>query len=762
MTVFALLAGIAIGVALGYLLARNRLGTAAATAAERARAAQERAALLERQAAEKAALAEGQLAQRFDVESLVAPMRETLARVEQQLRDSDIARTRSHAELAQQVEFTRRGAEQLREQTQALVSALRRPEARGRWGELQLRRVVELAGMVAHVDFDEQVVVEGGQRPDMVVRLAGGKNVVVDSKVSLAAYLEAAATVDDGSRETRLAAHARHLRAHVEQLGSKAYWSALPETPEFVVMFVPGEAFLAPALEHDPGLLEHALSRRVHIATPTTLVSMLRTVQYAWQQQALSENARAVFELGRELYDRLAGLGRHLERVGKSLTSAVGSYNQAVGTLESRVLVSARKLAALGVVDGELPAPDAIADTARPLAAPEFAEDDLERELLPELFPQLSRELEGHPLPDRLDLFHVVEAERGELAEHAGDQFLRHGGPAGHTHGDHPGEPAVVDLARVIDQVGGPRPRVLGHLDESHRVGGVRRAHHDYQVALGRDRLDRGLPVLRGVADVVARRVDQLGEAVLEGGHRGDRLIDGQRGLGEPHDLGRVAHLDACHAIRPVDQVDARGRLAGRADDLLVPLVADQQDVVVAGGEPPRLVVHLGDERAGGVDGRQPPPHGLLANRRRDAVRGEHDDAALRHLLGLLDEDGAPLLQLAHHMGVVHDLLAHVYRCAEPAERDLHGLHGPVYPSAVAARLRHQDPAVGLRHASHGRRGRRPRMPRPACDASAPGHQLSVYWPIFGKRYVPPLLTHTGRPARCGKLVPTITVRSVK
>src|ERR1700733_7090936 len=218
MTVFALLAGIAIGIALGYLLARTRLGTAAATAAERARAAQERAALLERQAAEKTALAEGQLAQRFDVESLVAPMRETLARVEQQPRDSDIERTRSHAELAQQVEFTRRGAEQLREQTQALVSALRRPEARGRWGELQLRRVVELAGMVAHVDFDEQVVVAGGQRPDIVVRLAGGKNVVVDSKVSLAAYLEAVSAADEATREARVAAHARHLRAHVDQL----------------------------------------------------------------------------------------------------------------------------------------------------------------------------------------------------------------------------------------------------------------------------------------------------------------------------------------------------------------------------------------------------------------------------------------------------------------------------------------------------------------------------------------------------------------
>jgi DNA recombination protein RmuC len=373
--VILLLTGIAVGAVIGYLLARNQLATAAATADERARAAQERAALLERTAAERTALADGQLAQRFDVEQLVGPMRETLARVEQQLRESDIARARSHAELAQQVEFTRRGAEQLREQTQSLVTALQRPEARGRWGELQLRRVVELAGMAAHVDFDEQVIVAGGQRPDMVVRLAGGKNVVVDSKVSLAAYLEAASATGEAGREARIAAHARHLRAHVDQLASKAYWSALPETPEFVVMFVPGEAFLAPALDHDPGLLEYALARRVHLATPTTLVSMLRTVQYAWQQQKLSDNARAVFDLGRELYDRLSGLGKHLERVGKSLTSAVGSYNQAVGSLETRVLVSARKLAALGVVDGELATPEPVSETARPLSAPELVAD---------------------------------------------------------------------------------------------------------------------------------------------------------------------------------------------------------------------------------------------------------------------------------------------------------------------------------------------------------------------------------------------------
>ena len=395
MTVFALLAGIAIGVVIGYLLARSRL----AAATERAKAAQEAAALIERTARERTAIADSQLAQRFDVEQLVGPMRETLARLEQQLRESDLARTRSHAELAQQVEFTRRGAEQLREQTRALVSALRRPEARGRWGELQLRRVVELAGMADRCDFDEQVVVDGGLRPDMVVRLAGGKNVVVDSKVSLAAYLEAAEASDDEVRGNRLDAHARHLRSHVDQLAAKAYWNALPQTPEFVILFIPGEAFLAPALERDPGLLEHAIARRVHIATPTTLVSMLRTAQYAWQQQALSENARAVFELGRELHERLSGLGRHVERVGKSLTAAVGAYNAAVGSLESRVLVSARRLSQLGIVEAELSAPPAVVDTARPLSAPELLAD--------------SRGLDSGSEPAELPRLYEVRAEAG-------------------------------------------------------------------------------------------------------------------------------------------------------------------------------------------------------------------------------------------------------------------------------------------------------------------------------------------------------------
>jgi len=309
------------------------------------------------------------------VEGLVGPLKETLTRVEAQLRESDAQRAASHAALAEQMTITRRSSDELKQQTHALVTALRRPEARGRWGEMQLRRVVELAGMSARCDFDEQATVatsDGQLRPDMVIHLAGGKNIVVDSKVSLAAYLEAAEATDESVRETRLAAHARHLREHVDRLAAKAYWAVLPTAPEFVVLFIPGEAFLAPALEHDPGLLEHAMARRVHIATPTTLVSLLRTAQYAWQQEALSENARAVFDAGRQLYERISGLGQHMDRVGKALTAAVTAYNQTVGSLESRVLTSARRLAELGLVEDTQEAPRIVEDIPRPLSAPEL------------------------------------------------------------------------------------------------------------------------------------------------------------------------------------------------------------------------------------------------------------------------------------------------------------------------------------------------------------------------------------------------------
>ena len=421
MLLIGLLLGAALGAVVGYLLARGRLAGLAAdltsqarVADERARSADERADLLDRAAREKADLIDGQLAERFQalsaqaldrstktflqiaegrlsaanaraageldnrtaaVEQLVQPLRDTLARVESQLRDTEAARRSSHAALSEQVAIARQSSDQLRAQTQALVTALRRPEARGRWGEMQLRRVVELAGMTSRCDFDEQVGVvtaDGALRPDMVVRLAGGKNIVVDSKVSLAAYLEAAETSDEDVRAARLGAHARHLREHVDRLAAKAYWTALAPSPEFVVLFIPGEAFLAPALEHDPGLLEHAIAHKVHIATPTTLVTMLRTAQYAWQQAALSDNARAVFDLGRELYDRITSLGKHVDGLGKALTNAVSAYNRTVGSLESRVLVSARKLNELGIVEAELEQLRPVDEGIRPLSAPEL------------------------------------------------------------------------------------------------------------------------------------------------------------------------------------------------------------------------------------------------------------------------------------------------------------------------------------------------------------------------------------------------------
>jgi DNA recombination protein RmuC len=298
--------------------------------------------------------------------------------------------------------IARQSSDELRAQTRALVTALRRPEARGRWGEMQLRRVAEMAGMSAQCDFDEQVSVstsDGTLRPDMVVRLAGGKNIVVDSKVSLAAYLEAAEATDEAVREARLDAHARHLREHVDRLAAKAYWTALSPAPEFVVLFIPGEAFLAPALEHDPALLEHAITHRVHIATPTTLITMLRTAHYAWQQEALSQNARAVFDLGRELYDRLAGMGKNVEGLGKALTNAVTSYNKTIGSLESRVLVTARKLNQLGVVDAELEQPALVEDTVRALSAPD-------------LITEAGPELVGGPAPIRADPPKLVTGPR--------------------------------------------------------------------------------------------------------------------------------------------------------------------------------------------------------------------------------------------------------------------------------------------------------------------------------------------------------------
>jgi DNA recombination protein RmuC len=360
MEIALLVIGLVLGAVLGWLAARS--STTALTA--------ERALLRERLTQADTAADRQQ-----DLAITVAPLRDALSKVESHLRELEGARISAYTSLTAQVSFAREASEALYEQTSSLVAALRAPQARGRWGEMQLRRVVEMAGMVEHCDFTEQATVttdDGVLRPDLVVRLAGGKQIVVDAKVTLAAYLAAAESRDPDVVEERMRAHARHLRDHVTGLAAKEYWRAFEPTPEFVVLFVPGDAFLAPALERDPTLLEDAMALRVLIATPTTLMAMLRTVAYSWQQEALTAHARSVFELGRELYRRLGTLGGHVDKLGRSLGRAVEDYNKTVGSLESKVLVQARRMAELQVTDADLPAPLPLEAAPRPLGAAEL------------------------------------------------------------------------------------------------------------------------------------------------------------------------------------------------------------------------------------------------------------------------------------------------------------------------------------------------------------------------------------------------------
>ncbi|MGI8536258.1 MAG: DNA recombination protein RmuC [Mycobacteriales bacterium] len=314
--------------------------------------------------------------QRRAVHQLVTPLREQLGLVEAQLRGLEVDRVKAQAQLQEQVSGVRRSSELLGRETASLVDALRRPQARGRWGEVQLRRCLEYAGMLDRCDFTEQSSLVGPDgatlRPDLVIRLAGGRSVAVDAKVTLAAYLEAVECGDPDQAHERMAAHARQLRQHVDRLAGKAYWAALADSPEFVVLFLPGEAFLAPALEHDPALLEHAYANRIHLATPTTLVSLLRTVAHAWQQEALTENARAVVRAGQELYSRLGTLGGHVDKLGRSLGVAVNDFNKTVGSMERTLLPAARRIAELSLA-GEAPDPPRQVDALpRPLSAPEL------------------------------------------------------------------------------------------------------------------------------------------------------------------------------------------------------------------------------------------------------------------------------------------------------------------------------------------------------------------------------------------------------
>jgi DNA recombination protein RmuC len=315
----------------------------------------------------------------------VAPVKDSLDRFDARLRELEASRVEWHSQLRQQVESVRVTGESLRRETASLSTALRRPQVRGRWGEMHLRRAVEVAGLVDRCDFTEQVSLRGGDatlRPDLVVHLVGGKEVVVDSKVPLDAFLDATAADDQAAAQAHLVRHARQLRTHIDALSAKTYWKRLDATPEFVVLFVPGEAFLSQALETEPTLLEYAAGRQVVLATPTTLIALLRTVAYAWGQEVLAESAREVQAVGRELYERLGTLGGHVDKVGRSLTAAVSSYNSAVASLETRVLVSARRMRDLSVTEESLDGPRPVEAAVRPIVAPELLLEPRTPELL--------------------------------------------------------------------------------------------------------------------------------------------------------------------------------------------------------------------------------------------------------------------------------------------------------------------------------------------------------------------------------------------
>ncbi|HXQ19584.1 MAG TPA: DNA recombination protein RmuC [Acidimicrobiales bacterium] len=329
--------------------------------------------------------ARGELGQRQEaIATLLQPLQDTLTRYEQGLRQLELDRQGAYSGLTNQVRQLSASQETLQKETRNLVTALRAPQTRGRWGELQLKNVVEMSGMVLHCDFEEQVTTnsdEGRLRPDMVVNLAGGGRIVIDAKVPLDAYLRAIEADDEPTREIHLVTHARQLRTHVDQLAKKEYWQQFDRSPELVVAFVPGDPLLAAALEHDQELMEHGFASGVVLATPTSLIALLRTIALGWQEKALAENARAVQELGSELYDRLRVLGGHLAKVHKNLSGTVEAFNDAVGSLESRVLVSARRFPDLGVVGHgakDLPELHPVTSTPRLPQAPELLVDVVE------------------------------------------------------------------------------------------------------------------------------------------------------------------------------------------------------------------------------------------------------------------------------------------------------------------------------------------------------------------------------------------------
>jgi DNA recombination protein RmuC len=325
--------------------------------------------------AQRSAASELELRRRA-VDDLVRPLTAALERVDGKIREVEKERAASYAGLVEQVKAMARAQQALQAETGNLVRALRAPQVRGRWGEIQLRRVVELAGMLDYCDFEEQVTTAangGCLRPDLVVRLPGGKTVVVDAKAPMAAYLDAIdGPGDEAIRENLLRDHARQVRDHMSALGGKAYWSQFQPAPDFVVMFLPGETFFSAACRHDPSLIEFGVSQQVIPASPTTLIALLRAIAYGWRQERIARNAQEISDLGRQLHERVGTMAAHFEDLRRALDRAVESYNRTVGSLESRVLATARRFNELGVTTDALPEGMTIEQTTRGLMAPEL------------------------------------------------------------------------------------------------------------------------------------------------------------------------------------------------------------------------------------------------------------------------------------------------------------------------------------------------------------------------------------------------------
>lgn len=320
--------------------------------------------------------AEGELEKREKaVENMVKPIRDALEKTEKQVERMESGRQQAHGALTKHLETMAESHRLLQSETRNLVQALRRPEVRGQWGELTLKRLAELAGMVEHCDFQEQASVQtdnGQQRPDMIVRMPDKREIIVDAKTPLDAYLSAVEAVNDEERKTRLQQHARNVRARIRELSSKSYWQQFRHSPDFVVLFIPGDQFLSAALDVDHTLIEDALSQNVILATPTSFVALLRAIAYGWRQEVLAENAEVIREVGQDLYGRLATFAEHLSRLGRSLDSSVSAYNKAISSYDSRILPGAKKFTELGVTARKEPPPlEPIERSARHVEAPE-------------------------------------------------------------------------------------------------------------------------------------------------------------------------------------------------------------------------------------------------------------------------------------------------------------------------------------------------------------------------------------------------------